>query len=121
MTATPTPAQAAAMRKPIYGTDLTKPRSALMAEWRSQIVTIRGQMNDLGFAFSGWREEMAMLEGGLTCMLIAMHHTLEEMRKGEALAADEAAAALAESRKNPQTADAAFGKYLQALDNPHSD
>jgi hypothetical protein len=71
-------------RKPIYGTDLSKPLSELMTEWRSQVATIRGQMSDFAFA-RGWREELETLEGGLTCMLMAMHNTLERAKENEKL------------------------------------
>lgn len=71
-------------KKPIYGTDLSKPLSELVTEWRSQIVQIRGQMHDFAFAV-GWKEELETLQGGLTCMLMAMHDTLERAKANEAL------------------------------------
>lgn len=69
-------------RKPIYGTDVTQPLTELIEGWRGQIATIRGQMNDFAHA-RGWKEELATLEGGLTCMLMAMHNTLERARQAE--------------------------------------
>lgn len=74
---------APANRRPIYGTDLSKPLSELMTGWRSNVAQIRGQMSDVAFAKSGWREELATLEGGLTCLLMAMHCSLERMQEHE--------------------------------------
>lgn len=72
-------------RKPIFGTDFSKPLSQIMEELRSKVANVRGQCSDIGFAYSGWRDEMAMLEGGLTCMLVAMYHSLERFKEHEAL------------------------------------
>lgn len=78
-------------RKPLYGTDLSQPLSKLIEGWRYQITEIRGQMGDFRFAKNGWREELETLEGGLTCMLMAMHNSMERAREAEQRANDEAA------------------------------
>lgn len=73
-------------RQPIYGTDVSQPLSKLMEGWRSDLVRVRGQMSDFATA-RGWKEELETLEGGLTCMLVAMYNTLERARENEVLAA----------------------------------
>lgn len=69
--------------RPVYGTDMSRPLSELIANIRSQIVQARGQLNDISMGFTGWRERLQDVEGLLTCGLIALHHTREEMLKHE--------------------------------------
>lgn len=69
--------------RPISGIDLTRPLSELIKEIRSDIVAARGKLNDIGMGFTGWRERIASVEGLLTCGLMALHHTMEEMREHE--------------------------------------
>jgi hypothetical protein len=75
--------------RPIYGTDLTRPLSALIADIRSQMVESRGQLGDIGSGFTGWREDLANVEGLLTCGLVALHHTMERMKEHERLYAEQ--------------------------------
>ena len=83
--------------RPIYGTDLTRPLSALVADIRSQLVKSRGQLSDIAYGFTGWRDDLANVEGLLTCGLIALHHTMERMKEHERL--------YAEQKNKPETAD----------------
>lgn len=69
--------------RPIYGTDMTKPLSELIADIRSQLTQARGQLNDISMGFTGWRDRIKNVEGLLTCGLIALHYTREEMLKHE--------------------------------------
>lgn len=71
--------------RPIYGTDLTKPLSVLIGDIRSQIVKARGQLNDIGMGFTGWREHLESVEGLLTCGLVSLHHTMKQMQEHEKL------------------------------------
>lgn len=69
--------------RPLSGIDLTKPLSELIAGIRSDLVAARGKLQDIGMGFTGWRERVEMVEGLLTCGLMALHHTMEEMREHE--------------------------------------
>lgn len=71
-------------QKPIYGTDLSRPLSETIADIRNQLTRARGQLFDVGFRFTGWREQLESVEGLLTCGLIALHYTMEEMQRHEA-------------------------------------
>lgn len=70
--------------KPIYGTDLSRPLSETIADVRNQLTRARGQLSDVGFRFTGWTDELASVEGLLTCGLIALHRTVEQMQAHEA-------------------------------------
>lgn len=61
-----------------------KPLSEIVASIRSDLAAARGKLNDIGTGFTGWRERMASVEGLLTCGLVALHYTIEEMREAEA-------------------------------------
>lgn len=69
---------------PIYGTDFSKPLSALVEGLRNQIVRTRGQLSDISFRYPGWGEELKNVEGLLTCGLVALYRTMTEMQKLEA-------------------------------------
>lgn len=68
---------------PIYGTDLTKPRSVVVEEIRMKIAHARGQLHDIVAAYPGWKDRLEDVTGLLTCGLIALHETKEEMEKIE--------------------------------------
>lgn len=70
--------------KPIYGTDLSRPLSETVADLRSQLARVRGQLHDIGFRYAGWGERLQSVQGLLTCGLIALHDTMEEMKRHEA-------------------------------------
>lgn len=70
---------------PLSGIDLTKPLSELVSGLRSDLVGVRSKLDDIGMAFSGWSDRLKNVEGLLTCGLIALHHTMEEMREHEKL------------------------------------
>lgn len=74
--------------KPLYGTDFSQPLSKAIEAVRRQIVQARGQLDDVGSAFPGWKQEMDMVSWLLTCVLVTLYRTVEEMQKREA---DEAA------------------------------
>jgi hypothetical protein len=73
------------MENPIYyksSEEMAKPLSELMEELRSDISKVRGKLHDIKHA-RGWDDRIEFLEGGLTCMLVAMHHTMSEWKEFE--------------------------------------
>lgn len=78
-------------QRPIYGTDFSKPLSVLIEEARSDLAKIRGRLSDISFGYIGWREELACVEGLLTCGLVTLYGTKEKMEEHEKLCAEEAA------------------------------
>jgi hypothetical protein len=73
----------ASKTKPIYGTDFSVPLSVMIERTRSDIARVRGQLNDIGSAFPGWKQDMEMVEGLLTCGLVTLHWVMEGMQKQE--------------------------------------
>lgn len=72
-------------RNPIFyktPEEMDKPLSVLMEELRSDIARIRGKLSDIKFSY-GWDDRIEFIEGGLTCMLVAMHSTMDEWKKFE--------------------------------------
>jgi len=72
-------------RKPIYYKtieEMNKPLSELMEELRNDISSIRGKLFDIKMTY-GWEDRIEHIEGGLTCMLVAMHSTMKEWEKFE--------------------------------------
>ena len=70
---------------PIYyknAEEIDKPLSELMEELRMEIDKIRGKMFDIK-CFYGWDDRIEPLEGGLTCMLMAMYGLMKEFKDYE--------------------------------------
>ena len=66
--------------KPIFchnADDMEKPLSMLMDELRSDISVVRGKLFDIKKTY-GWDDRIDFLEGGLTCMIVAMSYTQKE-------------------------------------------
>jgi hypothetical protein len=61
---------------------MDKPLSELMESLRNDVAKVRGKLGDIKRSY-GWKDRIEHLEGGLTCMLSAMYHTLEEWEKHE--------------------------------------
>jgi hypothetical protein len=59
--------------------EMDKPLSELMEQLRSEIVKTRGKLSDIKRSY-GWDERIEHIEGGLTCILIAMWNTMEEWK-----------------------------------------
>ena len=77
-------------RNPIYynnAKEMDKPLSELMEELRTDLSKVRGKLFDIKQSF-GWKDRIEHIEGGLTCMLIAMYGTMEEWKKFEAKRAE---------------------------------
>jgi hypothetical protein len=73
-------------RTPIYyksNEEMNKPLSELMEELRNEINKVRGKLFDIKNTY-GWEDRIEFIEGGLTCMLVSMHSTMEEWKKFEA-------------------------------------
>jgi hypothetical protein len=71
-------------QNPIYGTDLNRPMSEVIAELRGRMTVLRGQFGDFKHGFPGWHERVEPVEGLLTCGISALYHVLQELEKFEA-------------------------------------
>lgn len=72
-------------RNPIYyksSEEMNKPLSELMEELRTDVAKVRGKLFDIKMSY-GWEDRIAHLEGGLTCLIIAMAHTMHEWKEFE--------------------------------------
>lgn len=63
----------------IEGDDLMRPVEDLIEEIRSDLRRARGRLSDIAHAHPGWRENMEMVEGLLTCGLVTLHWVREQM------------------------------------------
>ena len=68
--------------KPIYltETEATKPLDEIIDIVRSDLARVRGKLFDAARLFPGWRERVEFAEGGITCVISALHHSAEEYR-----------------------------------------
>ena len=71
-------------QNPIYGTDLNRPMSEVIAELRSRMTVLRGQFGDFKRGFPGWHERVEPVEGLLTCGISALYSVIQEIEKFEA-------------------------------------
>jgi NifU-like protein involved in Fe-S cluster formation len=72
-------------RRPIYyknAEEMDKPLSELMEGLRMEIDKTRGKLHDMKRSY-GWEDRIEPLEGGLTCMLMAMYGTMMEFKEYE--------------------------------------
>lgn len=72
-------------RNPIYYKDakeMDKPLSELMEELRNEISRTRGKLYDIKRSY-GWAERIESLEGGLSCMIMAMYGIVKEIERFE--------------------------------------
>lgn len=63
--------------------ELDIPMHKLIEALRNDICKVRGKLFDIKKTY-GWDSRIEYLEGGLTCMLVAMYDTSEEARNFEA-------------------------------------
>lgn len=71
---------------PIYynnAEEMDKPMSVLVEELRNEITKTRGKLHDIKRSY-GYEEWIATYEGGLTCVISALHNFKEELEKIEA-------------------------------------
>jgi len=72
-------------RNPIFyknTEEMDKPLSELMEDLRSDIVKVRGKLFDIKQSY-GWEDKIEYIEGGLTCILVAMYDTMQEWKRVE--------------------------------------
>lgn len=72
-------------KNPIYyknAEEMNKPLSELMEDLRSDLSKIRGKLFDIKQSY-GWDDRIIHLEGGLTCMLVAMYEVMQEWKEFE--------------------------------------
>jgi hypothetical protein len=72
-------------RNPIFykdASEMDKPLSELMEELRSDVANVRGKLWDIKQSF-GWNDRIEHIEGGLSCILMAMFATMEEWQAFE--------------------------------------
>ena len=62
--------------------EMDKPLSELMEDLRSDIVKVRGKLFDIKQSY-GWEDKIEYIEGGLTCILVAMYDTMQEWKRVE--------------------------------------
>jgi len=77
-------------KRPIYGTDFSKPLSQLIENIRNEIVQARGHIADIIFGYPAWKERVEHVEGLLSCGLVALCVSNEEVIKHEIAAGDAA-------------------------------
>ena len=64
---------------PIYGTDFAKPLSQLIEDVRKELTQARGHLHDIEFGYPGWKERVDHVSGLLTCGLVALHVSRQEI------------------------------------------
>jgi hypothetical protein len=69
---------------PIYGTDLNRPMSEVIAEIRGNMIRLRGQIYDFQFGFPAWKARTEPVEGLLTCGIVTLYQALQEIEAFEA-------------------------------------
>jgi hypothetical protein len=62
--------------------DLDAPVNELIESLRNDVAKIRGKLYDIKSMY-GWEDRFIHIEGGLTCILVAMHEIKEEIKKYE--------------------------------------
>lgn len=68
---------------PIYGTNLNRQPSEIVNELRDRMTTLRGGIQDFQFGYPQWKERTQHVEGLLTCGIVALAYTLDELQKFE--------------------------------------
>ncbi len=68
---------------PIYGINLQRPMSEIIAEIRMSLTQARGTISDFQFAFPQWKDRTTPVEGLLTCGIVALYDVIKELEKFE--------------------------------------
>jgi len=71
--------------KPIFYKEigeLDKPVNELIEQLRIDLAKIRGKISDIRYMY-GWEDRLDYLEGGITCMIVAMNSSREEIKEYE--------------------------------------
>lgn len=58
-----------------------KPFDELVESIRSDLCRLRWKLKDVEELFPQWKERIDFVEGGITCLLIALHSGVDEYRK----------------------------------------
>jgi len=72
-------------KNPIYYKsvkEIDKPVNVLLQELQNELTSIRGKMYDIN-SFHDWKERTEYIDGTLTCLIISMSYTIEEIKKFE--------------------------------------
>jgi hypothetical protein len=82
-TSAPEVSSSAAGSRPlvIFGADIDSPPHMAIEHIRCEIAKLRGQLGDISRAYPVWAEHLGPSEGGLTCVLVTLHDTKDEMLK----------------------------------------
>ena len=72
---------------PVHGTDFDRPKSEVLKEIRGKLTAARGGLTDFQSTFPGWSERTRPVEGLLTCGIIALYESIQELEKFEREAA----------------------------------
>lgn len=62
--------------------ELDRPLYDLMEQLRTDVANVRGKLYDIKRTY-GWDDRIEHLEGGLTCMIVAMSEISQEWKKFE--------------------------------------
>lgn len=68
---------------PIHGTDFSKPLSELTENVRNSLVAARAKLHDLGSLYWYAKDRTAHVEGLITCVIVTLFNTLQEINKWE--------------------------------------
>ena len=76
-------------QNPIYKTDFSKPLSEIIEGLRQQMVQTRCQIHDIGYGYPNWKERVEHVRGLLTCGIVALAYSKEEIMQYERQQEDE--------------------------------
>jgi hypothetical protein len=67
---------------PIYLSveDMKKPKEELIANVRSTLTKLRGQLDDIAHGY-GWKDRLETPQHGITLVISNLYHVLEEMKQ----------------------------------------
>lgn len=74
-------------KRPIFGTDMTKPASVLTDEMRNKLVEARNILSDVKRGY-GWEDRFESVEGLIDCGLTCLYEVMKEIAKHEIVADD---------------------------------
>ena len=66
---------------PIFGTDFTKSPDELIEGIRQELDILRGHLGDIGYGYSGFKQQLDEVQGLLTCGISYLYHIREDMKK----------------------------------------
>ncbi len=75
-------------KSPIFKTDFSKPLSGVIEDIRNKIAAVRGNITDVQYGYPQWKERVHHVEGLLTCALVTLAASNEEIMAWEVKCAD---------------------------------